>query len=165
MVRYTLCKYNENLVSIESFALPQSQRVLISFDMVVECSTMRATAKIQAPPPDDIMQACNQCWFKLNTADSAQPRNLSIITRPFSLGSGYETNLSHPPPFLSAMRETLHNSRCSGRQPLPVPTKCPSPYSPSCRNLRRIVSYFPMGGYQLGRSRCHGCCANICTTL
>jgi len=29
------------------------------------------------------MQACNQCSFKINTADSAQPRNHSIVTCPF----------------------------------------------------------------------------------
>ena len=27
-----------------------------------------------------VMQACNQCLFKNNTADSAQPRNRSIVT-------------------------------------------------------------------------------------
>ena len=43
-----------------------------------------------------VIQACNQCSFKINTADSAQPRNHSIVTRPFSsceVGSGHETIL------------------------------------------------------------------------
>ena len=42
-----------------------------------------------------IMQACNQCSFKVNASDSTQPRNQSIVTRPFSsweVGSGYETS-------------------------------------------------------------------------
>jgi len=34
------------------------------------------------------MQACNQRSFKINTAESAQPRNHSIITRPFSSWEG-----------------------------------------------------------------------------
>jgi len=41
------------------------------------------------------MQACNQHSFKINTADSAQPRNRSIVTRPFPCeraGSGHETS-------------------------------------------------------------------------
>jgi len=34
------------------------------------------------------MQACNQRSFKINTAESAQPRNRSIVTRPFSSWEG-----------------------------------------------------------------------------
>jgi len=34
------------------------------------------------------MQTCNQHSFKINTAESAQPRNCSIVTRPFSLWQG-----------------------------------------------------------------------------
>jgi len=34
------------------------------------------------------MQACNQWLFKINTAESAQPRNCSIVTRPFSSWEG-----------------------------------------------------------------------------
>ena len=43
-----------------------------------------------------IIQACNQSWFKINTADSAQPRNHSIVTRSFPLwetGSGHKTRM------------------------------------------------------------------------
>jgi len=40
------------------------------------------------------MQACNQRSFKINTAESAQPRNRSIVTRPFSSwGRGLGTRL------------------------------------------------------------------------
>jgi len=41
------------------------------------------------------MQACKQRSFKINTAESAQPRNCSIVTRPFFLmrGQGLGTRL------------------------------------------------------------------------
>ena len=35
-----------------------------------------------------VMQASNQRSFKINTAESAQPRNHSIVTRPFSSWEG-----------------------------------------------------------------------------
>jgi len=31
-----------------------------------------------------VMQACNQHSFKIDTAGSVQPKNCSIVTRPFS---------------------------------------------------------------------------------
>ena len=36
-----------------------------------------------------LMQACNQCSFITNTADLAQPRNRSIVTKPFFFMRGW----------------------------------------------------------------------------
>jgi len=38
--------------------------------------------------PAFFMQACNQLLFKVNITELAQPRNCSIVTRPFSLSEG-----------------------------------------------------------------------------
>jgi len=62
------------------------------------------------------MQACHQHSFKIITAESAQPRNCFIVTRPFSswegggglgAGSGYETAHKQESRLLSVVLSTF----------------------------------------------------------
>jgi len=60
----------------------------LGFGQTNEIVPCHASVRINQWNRSYVLQACNQRSFKINTAESAQPINCSIVTRPFSLWEG-----------------------------------------------------------------------------
>ena len=54
-----------------------AQILVIDFGQAIETVQHHPSVRVNQGNGSYIMQACNQRWFKINTADSAQPRNRS----------------------------------------------------------------------------------------